>query len=197
MTRQKQANPAGQPPPGYDFVWLGPEAEQDSGAWVEVAGGGLPGPIRLRINKSAGGETLVATAVVIDHGDQEVTSETLRAIRLREILRSFWDAIHVPGDGPRWWRPTPTSEPELIDDGHEFWRWLVRDFIENAPELDGQPGDLAADQRRFAQTYRRELARNPRRAMTAAAEDLGISRATAHRWAAKLREQGILPSKEA
>lgn len=196
MTRQEPTKPASQPPL-YDFVWHGPESEQDNGAWVEVSGGGLPSPIRLRIGKSPGGETLVPTAVVIDHGDQEVTSETLRAIRLREILRSFWDAVNVPDDGPRWRRATPTSEPELVEDDQEFSRWLIRYFIQNAPELDSQPGDLAADQRRFAQAYRRELVRNPRRAMTAAAEELGISRATAHRWATKLREQGVLPSRDA
>src|SRR6266568_919989 len=47
--------------------------------------------------------------------------------------------------------------------------------------------------RDFARTYQIELARQPRRAMTAAASAHSISRATANRWAAICREMGFLP----
>ncbi|WP_300267459.1 hypothetical protein [Microbacterium sp.] len=45
----------------------------------------------------------------------------------------------------------------------------------------------------FADRYRVEFERNPRRAMTATAEALHMSRATANRWARKCRDVGMLP----
>ena len=55
----------------------------------------------------------------------------------------------------------------------------------------GAPGDDAL--RRFASVYESAAVRQPARAMTAAAETLGISRATANRRAARCREAGYLP----
>jgi hypothetical protein len=49
----------------------------------------------------------------------------------------------------------------------------------------------------FAGTYKRYLqGGEQRRAMTAAAAEHNISRATAHRWAATCRQLGYLPGKE-
>lgn len=46
--------------------------------------------------------------------------------------------------------------------------------------------------RAFADTYTKALAHEPYRAMTAAAKEHGISRATAHRWADRCRGLGYL-----
>lgn len=47
----------------------------------------------------------------------------------------------------------------------------------------------------FARVYTREVRLHPKRAMTATAKEMNVSRATANRWAEKAREAGLLPPK--
>ncbi len=61
------------------------------------------------------------------------------------------------------------------------------------PAMRGPGGEAL---RAFAHTYLTELARQPRRAMSAAGKAHGISRATAHRWAHTCRELGYLRTGE-
>lgn len=181
----------------YRFEPVPPFAEAPPGAWLQVSGPGLDQPIQIRINRD--GSRYVVTALVVGtDGTQEVTSETLRRIRLAEIMRELFKDFD-PTAPP----PTPHLDADgrvdSFDDDSGFlaW-WLFKDeVIDNAhPVPGGSGGSQDARYQAFARTYLRELVRQPRRAMTNASEAHNISRATANRWAAICRERGYLPPRE-
>lgn len=138
--------------------------------WVTVYGGDLPVPVDVRIGKDANGRH-VFTGLRIGVGVRsEVTANLLRQIRLAEILADYYIAF-------------PLTVPEMLAD---MSRALPPGRGPDKPALQA-----------FAATYMTELARQPHRAMTAAAKSHNISRATAHRWAAACRERGYLPGASA
>ena len=138
--------------------------------WVRVDGGDLPMPIDIRVDRAQDGRH-VFTGIRIggESGTQEITSQTLRQIRLAEILAAHFEHFE----------PIFQMEASLAEVSYPL-----------RPRGRG-PDDQAL--RDFARTYQIELARQPRRAMSAAAKAHSISRATANRWAAVCRQLGYLP----
>lgn len=142
--------------------------------WVGVDGGDLPVPIEILVDRAPGGRH-VFTGLRIGDGAQEITSQTLRLIKLGEILAAHFEVF----------------EPVFVMEASaaEASRPLRTRSGRRGP---AGPDDQAL--RGFAQTYQAELARQPHRAMTAAAKAHSISRTTANRWAARSRELGYLPA---
>lgn len=163
--------------------------EKSEGVWVRVEGGDLPLPIEIRVHRGTDGRTVVTGLLV---GDQdapaEITAATLRRIRLGEIITALFDANTPAGDLAdlvRYIRPAVV-------------RGVIQAHLDAAPTIDThsrRPQDT--EYRRFATTYLSELARNPSHAMTNTARALGLSRATANRWADTCRRRGYLPAKGA
>lgn len=84
---------------------------------------------------------------------------------------------------------------------HEIWRMTggepeQRGQVPPVTEATRARASVATNLTEFAETYRRHFAANLRRATTATAEELHISRATAIRRIAECREIGLLPPKE-
>lgn len=171
----------------YRFTWgpdgIGPVLP--AGPWVWVHGGDLPVPVGLRVHRSADGRA-VFTGLVIGNEFEpaEITSQTLREIRLSKILAALFEDFD-PGNPETWTAATSALVVSEMNAelGHSAAHVPVRG-----------PSDEAL--RSFARTYLTELARQPQRAMTAAAKAHDISRATANRWAALCRRYGYLPSGE-
>jgi hypothetical protein len=170
---------------------------QAPGGWVSVSRGGLFEPVLMRINKSSDGRFVVTGLVIGMSGQRELTSHTLRSIKLGAIMRELFkdfDPTRPPESYP--------GEPSyaLLDryDQVMSW-WLMKELVvdEAVPVgASGGDGERPDRYRIFAETYLRELARDPRRAMTATAMAHHISRATANRWAKVCRQRGHLPAKE-
>ena len=154
-----------------------------AGHWVRVSGGDLPVPVELRINRHADGRYVVTGLMMGDEfNPAEVTSQTLREIRLGKVLAWLLEDFD-PDNLPAW---SPRTTIRMIADVNADQAGQVA-----ASRSQRAPGDQVL--RDFARTYLTELARQPRRAMTAAAKAHNISRATANRWAALCRQLGYLP----
>lgn len=78
----------------------------------------------------------------------------------------------------------------------EIWRAAGGPTDEAVVEVNRPRASVATDLQAFAQTYVRNYAANPRRATTATARELHISRATAIRRIAECREIDLIPPKE-
>ncbi len=137
--------------------------------WERAEGGDLPMPIEILVQRAPDGRH-VFTGIRIGDGTQEITSATLRQIKLSEILAAHFEHFE------------PIFQMEAL---------LAEVSYPLRPRGRG-PGDQAL--RDFARSYQVELARQPRRAMSAAAKAHSISRATANRWAAQCRQLGYLPA---
>jgi hypothetical protein len=158
-------------PSGYSFS----EDMPGRFPWVRVEGGGLPLPIDISTGWAPDGRQVVCgLRIGGESGTEadEITPNVLRQIKLGEIIAAFFDYFE-----PAW---------EMEDALAEL----------SVPPRPASRGPDDADLREFARMYRTELARQPHRAMTAAAEARNISRATANRWAATCRQLGYLPSGE-
>jgi hypothetical protein len=139
--------------------------------WVTVYGGDLPVPVDVRVDRAPDGR-YVFTGLRIGVAVQaEVNANVLREIRLAEILADYFETF----------RPDVRAEMEAS---------LADLSVPREPPGRGPGADTL---RAFALTYLTELARQPHRAMSAAAKAHNISRATAHRWAALCRGRGYLP----
>jgi hypothetical protein len=154
-----------------------------AGHWVKISGGDLPMPVELRVNRHADGRYVVTGLMM---GDQfspgEITSQTLREIRLSKILAWLLEDFD-PDNLPAW---SPRTTVRMIAD-------FNADLAGQVATSRGQRAPGSEVLRGFARTYLTELARQPRRAMTPAAKAHNISRATANRWAGTCRELGLLP----
>lgn len=140
--------------------------------WVRVEGGDLPMPIEIRVERAPDGRH-VFTGLRIgidDRSRAEITSQALREIRLSEILAAYYEVFQ-----PDYALEMESSIAEV-----------------SYPVRQHGPDNMTLF--RFARTYQAELARQPHRAMSAAAKAHNISRATANRWAAICREIGMLPA---
>lgn len=142
-------------------------------------------PVWLRIHQSADGRYVITGLVLGEESPtpQEVTSQTLRQIKLRDIMLDVF-ADFDPDAPPKGWPKFENLVAMVAKANAEIG------FVAKAEKR----GPDAETLRAFAETYRAELARQPQRAMTAAAKEHNISRATAHRWAAECRELGLLPN---
>lgn len=150
----------------------------------------MPQPIELRISPAPDGRYLVTGLLLGATGPLEVTTATLRDIRLAEIVARLFEDYDPGSLGKvaEWaqpWAPGPSALESV--------RGATRAEL---PDEIGSRGPDDASLREFAQTYLTEMARRPRRAMTEAAARHRISRATANRWADLCRQRGYLPPKE-
>lgn len=137
---------------------------------------------------------MVVTELEVLGEGEEITSETLRAIRLPKIIAALFAGFD-PSRPP----PNPGTDLGKDDDAlpvdqaawinHLLFRTFVYDILPESPALTEEEGELTL----FALTYKKNLAAQPNRAMTATAEDLHIGRATANRRAAECRRRGLLP----
>jgi hypothetical protein len=147
--------------------------------WERVEGGDLPMPVEIALQQAPDGRYVFAGLRIGDeHGEydeygrlQEITSATLRQIKLGEILAAHFEHFE----------PIRQIEASLAEI--------------SVPLRQHSRGPAPPDDRTlwaFAQTYQAELARQPHRAMTAAAKAHSVSRTTANRWAAECRRLGYL-----
>jgi hypothetical protein len=161
-------------------------AEND--AWVRVTGGGLDIPVLVRVAYGRDGRPMMTGLIIGNDGPAEITADTLRHIRIGALLEQL-----TAGFSPH--------DPPLVDDLRAQTEWgLMHEFTRRspppAPEQTRSRGPSDAELRHFAEVYRTEVRRNRRRAMSATAEEVGVSRATANRWAAQCRKYGYLDRKD-
>jgi hypothetical protein len=145
--------------------------------WVAVFGGGLPSVIDLRIEPKPGGRYAVTglRIGVADDARGEINSETLRDIRLADILADYYDTFQ------------PETEAEIL-------ATLAAASVSLKPSPPTGRGRPAAERlQAFAKTYAEKRAGGAHGAMTAAAKAHNISRATADRWVKLSRKYGYLP----
>lgn len=166
------------------------DLEEDE--WVRVDGGGLNAPIYVRVVRTLDGGVAINGLVMGGAWPRpEVTANALREIRPREML----NALFADFD--------PNSPPDY-DEWEESITWglLHEVYMMRLPRVPmdsaGSRGAGTPDRlEEFARVYLRELKVQPRRAMTSAAKEMNISRATANRWAEQARRRGLLPPKSA
>lgn len=136
--------------------------------WEGVEGGDLPMPVEILVQQGPDGRYMfTGLRIGGEASTQEITSATLRQIKLGEILAAHFEYFE------------PVRQVELALAG-----------LSHPLRPRGPDNQVLSD---FARTYLTELGRHPRRAMTAAARTHNISRATANRWAAICRDLGLLP----
>jgi len=151
-----------------------------AGPWRAVRGGDLPAPVKVRIHRHADGRYAVTGLLIGEESEpQEITSQTLRQIRLSKILAGIFADF----------------DPDSPDDWPRTAMRVIADVNAGGGHVAAGPSRGPGEQRlrEFARTYQIELARQPRRAMSAAAKAHSISRATANRWAGMCRQLGYLP----
>ena len=191
---------------GYSFYLVPPDAPPapgGEGVWVAVSGNDLPGIIRVRLAKSRAGAIKVTALVLGDEGTSELTSESLRAVRLADIVQALLERFRegpppFPDDAARDASGTIDDKIRVFTDSRDLYEayWIFKELVfDAAPETSSavsEHDELA----QFARVYARNLREQPRRAMSATAEELTISRATANRRAADARKRGLLPPRE-
>ena len=159
---------------GYHFI-----GSPFTHGWVRVEGDGLPVPVDICVGSAPDGRS-VFTGLRIGGESareaEEITSNTLRQIKLSEILAAYFEYSQSVLEMERSIADASVPLPP------GYWQHV-------APARGPDHEALKS----FARAYLTELARQPQRAMTAAAKAHNISRATANRWAALCREFGYLP----
>jgi len=166
---------------GYTWADLPGSTFLPAGPWRAVSGGDLPAPVMVRFHRHADGRYVVTGLLIGEEsGPREVTSQTLRQIRLGNLVADAF--ADFDPDSPQDW---PRAAMQVIAGVNAD----AGGHVATGPSRG--PGEEKL--RDFARTYQIELARHPRRAMSAAAAAHSISRATANRWAAMCRQLGYLP----
>lgn len=164
-----------------------PRGEFDDESWTRVERGGLEHPVYVRLARSADGRRIITGLVLGSTFPQsEITATSLRKVRIGAILEQLFDGYDN------------TTVPAYDDfDAQITWGLMHSTYDQRAPQVAApsrasERGAVGDTLTAFAERYRLEYDRNSRRAMTATAEALHISRATANRWAKKARETGLL-----
>lgn len=191
-----------------------------------MSGGPLEQAVQVRVDRAPDGRFVVTGLFIGLRDRREITWESLRAIKPATLLAYLFsdfdpdrpfDAYQemvtrtgvVTEVDPGTFDPEDESDwdtlPRLTSEEHaEMTRLLTATRLWSAtrfapptadPVLRGRRG-MATDLTEFAQIYERHLATQPRRATTATAKEMNISRATAIRRLAECREKGLLPPKE-
>lgn len=172
--------------PGIDPNW------EDLGedTWTRIEGGTLDAPIYVRVALAADGREVINGIMIGGAWPRnEITANSLRNIKIGEILGCVFDG----------WSLADPPDPE--DLGEQIsWGLMHETYIRQSERIpstskSGSRGAPKARLDEFAQIYLHQRNLNAHRAMTATAEALNISRATANRWVALCRERGILPPK--
>lgn len=148
---------------------------------------GDAGRFYVRIGKGADGK-LIVTGIVIGDGLDEITSNTLRAVQLGEVIKTIQ------------WRESGSLPPRNVGDVDALTGLARFEGMTEAVEDAAAQGEQESRRGRraptrgqleeFATAYRRHSTYT-NAAMTRAAADLHISRATANRWAERCRDLGI------
>lgn len=176
------------PDPRFQFADLRPTPEEfEDASWTQVEAGGLEQPVHVRLGYSADGRRIITGLMVgATFPHAEITSTSLRKIRIGAILEQLFDGYDE------------ASPPPYDDfDAQIEWGLMHQAYDQHAAHLPessraGERGAEGESLIAFADRYRVEVDRNPRRAMTATAEAMHISRATANRWAKKARNLGLI-----
>jgi hypothetical protein len=218
---------------------LGPDGIPD-GVWVEVAGGGIPMPLVVRIGRASDGRFVVTGMLVGRDEHKELDWAALRGIKPASIISMIfagWDprdpAALLNQKAAEWATlEPPITDAELAAAGgnyydldpwvidpddeatvararrlqaeefralvaHEIWRKTGGQLPQpDATEATKPRASVATNLTEFASTYNRNYATDRRRATTATAEQLHISRATAIRRIKECRELGLIPAQE-
>lgn len=161
-------------------------SEPDGDGWVYADGRSLPQPLHVRFAMINGRPRPVG--LKIDNG-AEITSETLRAIRLPDILASLTRSWRA--DGPDL-RGVKFKEYETARAD-----WAQQDeALGQLPAVSVEPkrGLPPSDEllRQFARTYIDEVASRAHGAVSRAARTHGVARSTAYRWLDLCRKRGYL-----
>jgi hypothetical protein len=160
------------------------------GIWLTLKDGPLPVPITVRIDRTKEGRFIITGLVIgLRESDRrEITWETMRQIRLAAVLEELfagWDPMN-----PARLARSRRGQTLLV-----LWELLGRGLPD--VQLEDRPRrHAAADLRKFAEVYLRNLAAKPNRATKATADELHCSRATVIRRIAEARAAGLLPPKE-
>lgn len=123
------------------------------------------------------------------------TSEELEAVGGEAF---FLDPALPPGDAEAQQLDRAGREAARALRAYEIWRMTggAQGATTPAEEVTRPRASVATNLTEFADVYRRNFASDPRRATTATAKQLHISRATAIRRIAECREIGLIPPKE-
>ena len=109
----------------------------------------------------------------------------------------FFDDVEADVDGMFVWEDTEQyREHARAMAALAIWEATGGPHSEQIVEVNKPRASVATDLQAFASTYLRHYAANPRRATTATAQELHISRATAIRRLNECRELGLIPPKE-
>ncbi|MGE0300863.1 MAG: hypothetical protein AB7G36_18700 [Candidatus Nanopelagicales bacterium] len=152
--------------------------------------------LSVRVSEAGDGR-LVLTGLVIGDGAHEVDANMLRAIQPAAIVRTIaWRHYGAP---------PPRSVGDIGPTGLARFEGVAQAI--NAIATDAEPtgeesrrgrrGPSRIQLERFAEEYQSRYRVSRYDAMTATARKLRISRATAHRWASRCRELGLLSAQEA
>lgn len=183
----------------FAFFYLeGPASWTDleKGTWVQVSGPELPCLIRLRLAVGRNGKVKVTTLVAGERGDVDITSDLLRDIPIRRILRELLAEFDPTTPPPNPFEQGIASAEALEAAKYELHDWYIfKDFIDSIPPL---PEATEENQHlhEFAEKYRTEKLRNPNRALQAVADALNMSRTTAWRRRKDCQEAGLLPKED-
>jgi hypothetical protein len=165
-------------------------AKDRPGSWHEFTGGGLPCPVRLRVDLDANGKPVCTGLLLVGIG--EVTTQTLRAVPLRRLMTYLAATVssgHRVKDGEvEFDEATGAIVAELIALGANTER------VDQPRTRRGRPPLTDEALTRFAAKYD-AARRNPETAdapVRAVAKDWPMSRAAAHRWLRTARERGII-----
>lgn len=173
----------------------------DGEDWIEARAGGLEAPILARVGRSRDGRPIITGLMIGEFDDGEITADTLRAIRPRALLAQLFEDFD-PGEPPTLPSAAEGELPDMLDDDQLAWG-LMHEHVssparEQAPEQEAVTparGPSLDQLNQFVEVYQREWKRLPNRAMTSTAEAMSISLPTAHRWAKRCRDRGLLPPK--
>lgn len=177
--------------PEYRILW-----SSEPGGWSTVTHGPeLPFTFDIKIGRR--GRQLSLTGLRIDlserkSGPRQVTSRTLRDIRVGRLLDQLADQYREPSAGLG-----SDYEPSLW-----FWHEMVEVIDRTATELppveaprQGRPPSRE-QLRRFVGLYASHLRAGRRNAMTRATTDAGMARSTGYRWFELARQEGLLEGLE-
>jgi transposase len=187
----------------------------DATEWVVYTGDAAPIPVSVRIIQDAHGRQLV-TGLLIDAPEgQEISSQTLRSIRLRDVVAKVLEgqepevpAAQSPGEQPyREFARTylkelarrPHGAMTAAANAHDISRATAHRWVQTCRQLGYLPtlsrrGELDIDgfYRSIATAYNQALAVTSKPAKVLA-EEAGVPTGTAHRWVNEARRRGFLP----
>lgn len=166
--------------------------------WHLAEGGDIPGKLWFRLGRSAAGEWVCREVEI--SSDRPLTTSVLRAIPLTRIIDEFlvrkWSfedkgGALDPVTGIReWYGPVEST-------GADYMQNTDRPAVTHRRTTRrGGSGPTVQELADFAANYRWALTHDRQRPVASAAERSGITRATAHRWLARIKEQEAIGDRD-